>query len=168
MHGKGVWAPAIRYHKGEFLIYYPDPDYGIYLVKTKDIQGEWSKPELVLPGKGIIDPAPFWDEDGKAYLAVAWAGSRAGINSLLTVFRMNEAGDKVTDEGRNVYSGHDYNHTVEGPKLYKRNGYYYIFAPAGGVATGWQLVLRSKSVYGPYEEKIVMDQGHSSVNGPHQ
>ena len=168
MHGKGVWAPAIRYHKGEFYIYYPDPDFGIYLIKTKDIKGEWSKPELVLAGKGIIDPAPFWDEDGKAYLAVGWAGSRAGVNSLLTVFRMNPEGNKVIDEGRNVYSGHDYNHTVEGPKLYKKDGYYYIFAPAGGVATGWQLVLRSRNVYGPYEERIVMDQGKTSINGPHQ
>jgi len=168
MHGKGVWAPSIRYRNGEFLIYYPDPDYGIYLIKTKDIKGEWSKPQLVLPGKGIIDPAPFWDEDGKAYLAVAWAGSRAGVNSLLTLYSMNAAGDKVIDEGRNVYSGHDYNHTIEGPKLYKKDGFYYIFAPAGGVATGWQLVLRSKKIYGPYDEKIVMDQGSSVVNGPHQ
>lgn len=68
MHGKGVWAPTIRFHKGEFLIYYPDPDYGIYLVKTKNIYEDWSEPEMVLPGKGIIDPAPFWDADGKAYL----------------------------------------------------------------------------------------------------
>lgn len=41
-------------------------------------------------------------------------------------------------------------------KFYKRNGYYYLFAPAGGVATGWQLVLRSKNIYGPYEEKVVI------------
>ena len=168
MHGKGVWAPCIRYRNGEFLIYYPDPDYGIYLIKAKDISGEWTKPELVLGGKGIIDPAPFWDEDGKAYLAVGWAGSRAGVNSLLTVFKMNNDGSKVVDEGRNVYSGHDYNHTVEGPKLHKKDGYYYIFCPAGGVATGWQLILRSKNIYGPYEEKIVMDQGSTKINGPHQ
>jgi len=168
MHGKGVWAPSIRFYKGEFHIYYPDPDYGVYLIKAKDIKGPWSKPELILAGKGIIDPAPFRDADGRVYLAVGWAGSRAGVNSLLTIFRMNAEGDEVIDEGRNVYSGHDFNHTVEGPKLYKRAEYYYIFAPAGGVATGWQLVLRSKNIYGPFEEKIVMDQGRSPVNGPHQ
>ncbi len=67
-----------------------------------------------------------------------------------------------------MYDGHDTDVTVEGPKLYKRNGYYYIFAPAGGVATGWQLVLRSKHIYGPYERKVVMDQGATTVNGPHQ
>ncbi len=53
-------------------------------------------------------------------------------------------------------------------QLYKRNGYYYIFAPAGGVATGWQLVLRSQNIYGPYEKKIVMAQGSTDINGPHQ
>ncbi|HEV7644639.1 MAG TPA: family 43 glycosylhydrolase [Pyrinomonadaceae bacterium] len=58
--------------------------------------------------------------------------------------------------------------TVEGPKFYKLNGYYYILAPAGGVATGWQLALRSKQIYGPYEKKIVLAQGRSAINGPHQ
>lgn len=167
-HGKGVWAPSIRFHKGEFYIYYPDPDYGIYMIKTKDPAGAWSKPLLILPGKGIIDPCPFWDDDDKAYLAVAWAGSRAGVNSLLTIFQLNAEGTNVTDDGKHVYDGHDKNPTIEGPKLYKRNGYYYLLAPAGGVATGWQLALRSKYIYGTYETKIVMNQGRTTVNGPHQ
>lgn len=167
-HGKGVWAPSIIFHKGEYRIYYPDPDFGVFMVKTKDPAGEWEKPVLVLPGKGIIDPSSFWDEDGKAYLAIAWAGSRAGVNSLLTVYPMNVEGTEVTGEGTHVFDGHEGDHTVEGPKFYKRNGYYYLFAPAGGVATGWQLVLRSKDIYGPYEKKVVMDQGKTIVNGPHQ
>lgn len=167
-HGKGVWAPAIRYHKNEFYIFYPDPDYGVYMIKTKNPASDWSKPVLVLPGKGIIDPCPLWDDDGKVYLITGWAGSRAGVNSLLTVFRMNDSANKVIDEGKHVYDGHEKDHTVEGPKLYKRAGYYYIFAPTGGVTTGWQLVLRSKNIYGPYERKVVMAQGASTTNGPHQ
>ena len=167
-HGKGVWAPSMNYRNGEFYIYYPDPDYGIYMIKTKDPAAEWSKPVLVFPGKGIIDPSSFWDNDGQAYLAVAWAGSRAGVNSLLTVYKMNKEGTKVIDEGKHVYDGHDMDHTVEGPKFFKRNGYYYLFPPAGGVATGWQLALRSKNIYGPYERKVVMDQGNTTINGPHQ
>ena len=167
-HGKGIWAPAIRFHAGEFYIYYPDPDYGIYMVKTKHITGEWDKPVLVLKAKGVIDPCPLWNDDGKAYLVTAWAGSRAGINSLLTVYQLNTIGTRVIDEGKHVFDGHDNQRTIEGPKFYKRNGYYYIFAPAGGVSTGWQLVLRSKNIYGPYEQKIVMDQGNTKVNGPHQ
>ena len=167
-HGKGVWAPAFSYHNGELFIYYPDPDFGIYRVKTKDPTGKWSNPELVLAGKGIIDPSVFWDDDGQAYLAVAWAATRAGVNSLLTLFKLNKEGNKVIDEGKHIYDGHGLDHTVEGPKFFKKDGFYYLFPPAGGVTTGWQLALRSKNIYGPYERKVVMDQGSSRVNGPHQ
>lgn len=166
--GNGVWAPAIRYHNNEFYIYYPDPDFGIYLTKAKNIQGPWSDPLLVEAGKGLIDPCPLWDDGGKVYLVHAYAGSRAGIKSIIVVKQMNAEGTKTTDDGVMVYDGHEKDPTIEGPKFYKRNGYYYIFAPAGGVSTGWQLVLRSKNVYGPYERKVVIDQGTSPVNGPHQ
>jgi len=167
-HGNGVWAPAIRFHKEEFYIYYPDPDFGIYVTKAKNAAGPWSTPVLVEGGKGLIDPCPLWDEDGKVYLAHAYAGSRAGIKSIIVVKQMNANGDKTIDEGKLVYDGHELDPTIEGPKFYKRNGFYYIFAPGGGVATGWQTVLRAKHIYGPYERKVVMDQGKSPVNGPHQ
>lgn len=168
-HGKGVWAPCIRYHNNEFYIYWGDPDYGIYVVKTKDVLGEWEKPILVKAGKGLIDATPLWDEDGKVYLANAWAGSRSGINSVITVSEMNAEGTKVISNPVMVFDGNDgVNHTIEGPKFYKRNGYYYMLAPAGGVEQGWQLALRSKNVYGPYEPKIVMAQGKTNINGPHQ
>lgn len=168
-HGKGVWAPSIRYHNGEFYIYWGDPDFGIFMVKTKDIYGEWDKPVLVKAGKGMIDSCPLWDDDGKVYLAHAWAGSRAKFNSVITVCEMNSEGTAIVSNPVLAFDGNDgTNHTIEGAKFYKHNGYYYIFAPAGGVATGWQLVLRSKNVFGPYESKIVMSQGKTDINGPHQ
>ncbi|OBQ52222.1 glycoside hydrolase 43 family protein [Tamlana sp. s12] len=167
-HGNGVWAPCIRYHNNEIYIYWGDPDFGIYMVKTKDPYGKWDDPVLVMPGKGLIDPSPLWDDNGNAYLVHAYAGSRAGVKSLLSVNKMNAEGTKVLDKGTHVFDGHDHHETVEGSKFYKRNGYYYIFAPAGGVPTGWQLILRSKNIYGPYEEKIVLEQGSTNINGPHQ
>ena len=167
-HGEGVWAPSIRYHNNEFYIYYPDPDFGIYLTKAKHPSGPWSEPILVEGGKGLIDPCPLWVDNGDAYLVHAYAGSRAGIKSIIVVKKMNSEGTKVIDQGKLVYDGHEVDPTIEGPKFYKRNGYYYIFAPAGGVSTGWQTVLRSKNVYGPYERKVVMHQGSTKINGPHQ
>jgi beta-xylosidase len=167
-HGEGVWAPSIRFHNGEFYIYYPDPDFGIYMVKAKHAEGPWSEPILVQEGKGLIDPCPLWDSDGQVYLVHAFAGTRAGIKSILIIKKLNKEGTKVLDDGILVYDGHEQDPTIEGPKLYKRNGYYYIFAPAGGVSSGWQVVLRSKKIYGPYERRVVMDQGTSPVNGPHQ
>jgi len=168
-HGNGVFAPCIRYHNDEFYIYWGDPDFGIYVVKTKDPREKWDEPILVKPGKGMIDPSPLFDDDGKVYLVHAWAGSRSRINSVLTVSEMNPAGTKVTGKEIMVFDGlAGDNHTVEGAKFYKRNEYYYIFAPAGGVKNGWQLALRSKNVFGPYEQKVVLEQGTTNINGPHQ
>jgi beta-xylosidase len=167
-HGKGVWAPSIRYHENKFYIYYGDPDYGIYVVTAKNPSGPWDEPLLIKEAKGWIDPCPLWDDDGNVYLVHAWAKSRCGFNSILTLNKMNHEGTKILDSGVTIFDGHKNHPTIEGPKLYKRNGFYYIFAPAGGVKTGWQTVLRSKNILGPYDDKIAMDQGSTLVNGPHQ
>lgn len=167
-HGKGVWAPCIRYHKNEFYIYYPDPDFGIYMIKSKKPEGPWSKPIIVKSGKGLIDPSPLWDDDGKTYLVYAFAGSRAGIKNMLVISTMNTEGTLANNDEVLILDGHKDEPTIEGPKIYKRNNFYYIFAPAGGVATGWQTVLRSKNIYGPYEKRKVLDQGKTEINGPHQ
>jgi len=170
-HGKGVWAPCLRYHDGKFWIFYPDPDNGVYVTTARDFNGPWSAPHLLLPGKGIIDPTPLWDDDGKAYLIHAWAKSRAGFNNVLTLRRMApDARTLLDSEGKVVIDGNKLPgyRTLEGPKLYKANGYYYVFAPAGGVEHGWQSVFRSRSIDGPYESRIVMEQGATTINGPHQ
>ena len=167
-HGNGVWAPSVRYHQGEFYIYYGDPDTGIYMVKSKDPAGKWDNPVLVKAAKGIIDTCPLWDEDGNAYIVHGYAGSRAGLKSILGLIRMTPDGTQAIGESRIIFDGHIGNATIEGPKFYKRDGWYYIFAPAGGVPTGWQTVLRSKNIWGPYEWKIVMAQGNTNINGPHQ
>jgi beta-xylosidase len=168
-HGNGVWAPCIRYHNGEFYVYYGDPDYGIFMAKTRNPAGKWEPLVQVQESKGWIDPCPFWDDDGNAYLVHAWARSRAGINSILTINQMSADGTRLLDEGKMVVNGRDGRcPTLEGPKMYKRNGYYYLLAPAGGVPQGYQLAFRSRNVFGPYESRVVMDQGKTEINGPHQ
>lgn len=167
-HGNRVWAPSIRYHKGEFYIFWGDPDQGIYMVKSREINGSWSSPVLVKAAKGIIDTCPLWDDDGRVYLVHAYAGSRAGLKSVIAVCELDSTASKVISPSRIVFDGHESQETCEGPKFYKRNGYYYVFFPAGGVPTGWQIAMRSKNIYGPYEWKKVLAQGKSTVNGPHQ
>ena len=167
-HGNAVWAPAIRYHNGEFYIYYGDPDLGIFMTKTKNPAGPWEPLVLVYPAKGVIDPCPFWDEDGKAYLAHGYAGSRAGVKSIIGMIEMTPDGKSTIGQDRMIYDGHLENETIEGAKMYKRGDWYYIFSPAGGVPTGWQEVLRSKNPWGPYEVRNVMEQGDTDMNGPHQ
>ena len=167
-HGNAIWAPSIRYHNNEFYIYFGDPDRGVFMTKAKNPEGPWEPLKHIRKVTGWIDCCPFWDDDGSAYLIHAFANSRCGIKSILAINRMNSEGTKVLDHGILVFNGQQNHITIEGPKLYKRNGYYYIFAPAGGVKPGWQTVLRSKNIFGPYEDKITLEQGSTKVNGPHQ
>ena len=166
--GCGVWAPAIRYHDHKFWIFFPTPDEGIYVTTAANPAGQWTEPHLLQAGKGLIDPCPLWDEDGKAYLVHAYAGSRAGIKHRLRVCPMAPDASRMLGEGQVVFHEPEKHPTVEGPKFLKRKGWYYILAPAGGVETGWQLALRSRNIYGPYECKIVLEQGNTDINGPHQ
>lgn len=166
--GCGVWAPSIRHHAGKFWIFLPLPDEGIYVVTAENPAGPWSEPWLLIEGKGLIDPCPLWDDDGNAYLVHAYANSRSGIKHKLRVRPMSPDAKQILGEGEIVWDDPTNHPTCEGPKFHKFNGMYYISAPAGGVATGWQLILRSKNVYGPYEGKVVLAQGATPLNGPHQ
>lgn len=167
-HGDGIWAPSLRYHDGKFWIFVGMPDEGVFMTTATDPAGSWTPLHLVKEAKGWIDTCPFWDDDGQAYLVHAFARSRCGIKHRLNVCRMKPDGTGLLDDGVLVFDGEIGHPTMEGPKLYKRNGFYYIFAPAGGVPTGWQTILRSRSILGPYEDKIVLHQGSTDINGPHQ
>ncbi len=168
-HGNGVWAPSIRYHNGEFYIYWGDPDYGVFMVKTKDPAGEWSKPLCVIPGKGLIDTTPLWDDDGRCYLVNAYANSRSRFASVIAIRELSADGTKPIGNPVIIYDGNGTeSRTCEGPKIYKRDGWYWVMFPAGGVPTGFQVAMRSKSPFGPYESKVVLAQGKTKINGPHQ
>lgn len=168
-HGNGIWAPSIRYHNGEFYIYWGDPDYGVFMVKTKDPAGEWSKPLCVIPGKGLIDTTPLWDDDGRCYLVNAYANSRSRFASVIAIRELSADGTKPIGNPVIIYDGNGTeSRTCEGPKIYKRDGWYWVMFPAGGVPTGFQVAMRSKSPFGPYESKVVLAQGKTKINGPHQ
>jgi beta-xylosidase len=178
-HGGGVWAPAIRFHDGVFYIYYPDPDFGIYVVTARDPAGPWSEPRLIDASKGAIDPCPFWDDDGRAWLVHAWAASRAGFANVISLKELAPDGLRVIGGRQDIIKAGELPstetsqgpkpwYTTEGPKLYKREGYYYVFAPTDSVKGGFQGVLRSTAITGPYEGRDVLDQGKTAINGPHQ
>jgi beta-xylosidase len=153
-YGQGTWAPALRYHNGEFYVYVCTPADGLFMWHTKNPAGPWSETVTVKATPRWEDPCPFWDDDGQAYLIHSHVGA-----GPLILHKMSEDGTKLLDDGKEIYRGQ----VAEGPKLYKRNGYYYISLPEGGVDSGWQAVLRSKNIYGPYERKQVFPPG-----SPHQ
>lgn len=158
-YGGGSWAPAIRYHKGRFYIYFCTPDEGLFMTSAKDPAGPWEPLVTVKQVNGWEDPCPFWDEDGQAYLG----HSRLGGGPII-IHKMSNDGKKLLDSGKTVYEGP----VAEGTKIYKRKGLYYIIIPEGGVGTGYQTALRASDIYGPYERKIVLEQGKTNINGPHQ
>lgn len=166
-HGDGAWAPAIRYYNDTYYCIIPFPDEGIYISSTKDPYGKWSDLWCLIEGKGIIDPCPIWTND-KCYLAVGFAKSRIGFNSCIGLYEVSCDLKQQLSDYKIIYDGHNDNPTIEGPKFNERNGYYYIMAPAGSVKGGWQVALRSRNVYGPYETKIVLMQNGTKINGPHQ
>ena len=170
-HDRGVWAPALRYHDERFWIFWGDPDQGIFQINAPEIRGPWTRPHLLKEGKGLIDPCPLWDDDNdEAYLVHAWAKSRAGIKNRLTGHRMHPDGTTLLDDGKVIVDADRIPgwFTLEGPKVHQHDGWYWIFAPAGGVETGWQGAFRSRGFFGPYEEKVVLEQGDTDINGPHQ
>lgn len=165
--GCGVWAPSLSHHAGRFWIFFPMPDEGIYHVTAEDPRGPWSEPHLVQAARGWIDPCPFWDDDGSAWLAHAYANSRAGLRDRLHIRPMAPDGSRLLGEGREIVHAphHPY---LEGPKVHRFGDDYLVLAPGGGVPTGWQVAFRSKHLLGPYEERIVLERGSTAINGPHQ
>jgi len=162
-YGKGVWAPSIRKHDGLYYVYFPTPNEGIFVSTASSITGPWTDPAVVIAKPNLEDPCPFWDDNGNAYLIHSVTGA-----GPLILHRMSPDGKHVLDQGKIVVQDPEHLPTLEGPKLYKRGGYYYIFAPFGGVGVGSQVVLRSRQIYGPYDFRVVLAQGSTNINGPHQ
>jgi beta-xylosidase len=153
-YAQGTWAPTIRHHDGRFYVYVCTPYDGLFMWHAADPRGPWSEAVTVKAVERWEDPAPFWDDDGRAYLVHGLKGA-----GPLILHRMSPDGRTLLDDGVEVYRGP----VAEGPKLFKRRGEYYISLPEGGVDGGGQTILRSKSLYGPYERRVVLPDG-----SPHQ
>lgn len=162
-YSAGVWAPAIRHHNGRYYIYFATPTDGIFMVSAQHPEGPWTAPVALVAQAGLEDPCPFWDEDGSAWLI----HSKVGAGPLI-LRRMTPDGTRVLDEGTVVMEDPVNLPVLEGPKLLKRNGWYYIFAPYGGVEKGPQAVLRSRDIRGPYQWRTVLAGGDTDVQAPHQ
>lgn len=158
-YGGGAWAPAIRYHENKYWVYFCSPNEGLFMSTATKPEGPWSPLLNVKNVGGWEDPCPLWDDDGQAYLGRSQLGG-----GPIIIHKMSTDGTRLLDDGTTVYTGP----VAEGTKMFKKDGYYYISIPEGGVSTGWQTILRSRNIYGPYEQRIVLEQGSTKVNGPHQ
>jgi beta-xylosidase len=153
-YAQGTWAPTLRFHDGRYYVFVCTPYDGLFMWEAADPRGPWSKTVTVKAVSGWEDPAPFWDDDGTAYLVHSVLGA-----GPLILHRMSPDGRALLDDGVEIYRGP----VAEGPKLFKRGSDYYISLPEGGVERGGQTVLRAKSLYGPWERREVLVPG-----SPHQ
>jgi beta-xylosidase len=162
-YAAGVWAPSIRFHNGRFYVYFATPTEGVFMASAKNAAGPWDAPVKVIDEPNLEDPCPIWDDDGNAYLV----HSRVGAGPLV-LRKMSADGKRVLDQGKVIVEDKVRLPVLEGPKIFKRNGYYYIFAPYGGVGEGPQAAMRSRDIYGPYEIRTVLSKGTTAVQAPHQ
>ncbi|MFO7257190.1 MAG: glycoside hydrolase 43 family protein [Bacteroidota bacterium] len=154
-YGHGQWATSMRYHKGKFYLLFITLDEGGFLCTASKAEGPWTIRKLP---KGFYDPGLFFDDDGRIYVTHGY--------SDIYITEVNENIEPVGKDSL-VFRG-DIRRGLEGMHVYKINGYYYLYGTYGG-RDGIQVALRSKNIYGPYEQKVVISDPSDNVNfGVHQ
>lgn len=170
--GEGAWAPSLRYRDGKFYCMVPQPDEGLFVYVSEDLSKGFTYLSCLLAGKGYEDPCPVWIGE-KAYVVFAFVKSRIGFHSKLGCIEVSpDLSRRISDRYTIIYDGEKegkkQNPDIEGPKVHVFDGHVFISAPAGGVRDGWQELLRSDSIEGPYETRTVLSQQDTLYNGPHQ
>jgi beta-xylosidase len=154
-YGHGQWATSLRYHNGKYYLLFITLNEGGFLCTATNPKGPWKIRHLP---KGFYDASLLFDDDGKIY--VAHGNSKIYVTEL-------DADFAPMGKDSLVFTG-DIRHGLEGTHFYKINGYYYLYSTYGG-RDGIQVALRSKNVYGPYREKVVIRDTMRGVNfGIHQ
>jgi beta-xylosidase len=145
-YSRGQWASSLKYNNGKYYLHFNTLNEGSYLLTANNPEGPWIKKKLA---SSFYDGGLFFDNDGKTYIAY-------GINNIRIAeldSNFNVIQDKLITYGNT--SGID-NSGTEGCHLYKINGYYYIYATTGGYYAT-QVAFRSNSIFGPYDEKEVLN-----------
>jgi beta-xylosidase len=146
-YGHGQWASSLKYKNGTFYLHFNTLEEGSYLLTATNPEGPWTKRKLE---SSFYDAGLFFDDDGKTYVVY-------GINNLHIAEL--DANFKVVKDQAITYGTIDAgidNAGTEGSHLYKINGYYYIYATTGGYYAT-QVMYRSSSIFGPYDEKVVFN-----------
>lgn len=154
-YGHGQWATSMKYHNGKFYLLFITLNEGGFMCTATNPEGPW---ELKKLPKGFYDPGLFFDDNGKIYVAQGY--SKISITEV-------DANLAPISKDSLVYNG-DIRPGLEGTHVYKINGYYYLYSTYGG-RDGIQVALRSKNIYGPYEQKVVLRDTTKGITfGTHQ
>ncbi len=155
----GVWAPCLTYADGLFYLIYTNArrwagsfkDAHNYLVTAPSVEGPWSEP-VYLNSSGF-DPSLFHDDDGRKWLLNMVWDHRPGYPQFGGILSQeyDPAQRQLIGPVTNMFAGSPLG-LVEGPHLYKRDGYYYLLTAEGGTfLTHAATVARARKLTGPYE-----------------
>ncbi len=154
-YGHGQWATSMKHHNGKFYLLFITLNEGGFMCQADKAEGPWHITHLP---KGFYDPGLFFDDNGKAYVAQGY--------SKISITEVNDSLVAIGPDSL-VYTG-DIRRGLEGTHVYKINGYYYLYCTYGG-RDGMQVALRSKNIYGPYEQKLLIYDTTKGINyGIHQ
>ncbi len=154
-YGHGQWATSMKYHNGKFYLLFITLNEGGFMCTADKAEGPWHITHLP---KGFYDPGLFFDDNGKAYVAQGYG--------KISITEVNDSLEAIGPDSL-VFTG-NIRGGLEGTHVYKINGYYYLYCTYGG-KDGMQVALRSKNIYGPYEQKLLMYDTTQGINyGIHQ
>ncbi|KAH8680984.1 glycosyl hydrolases family 43-domain-containing protein [Xylariales sp. PMI_506] len=155
----GVWAPCLTHDGDKFWLVYTDvkrkdgsfKDTHNYIVHAPAIEGPWSDPVYV--NSSGFDPSLFHDEDGSKWFVNMLGDHRSRPRAFagIVLQQFDAAAGKLAGPKKTIYPGTELG-LVEGPHLYKRNGWYYLLTAEGGTGYDHACTLaRSRDIWGPYE-----------------
>lgn len=144
IYSRGQWASSLKYNNGKFYLHFNVLGEGSYILTATDPEGQWTKKKL---NDSYYDAGLFFDDNNKVYIVY-------GINNI-RIAELDEDFNKVPDSDKLVFT-YTFREGLEGSHLYKINGKYYIYATYGGWPA-FQVALRSENIYGPYEEKKLIE-----------
>lgn len=148
----GIYAPTIRFHDGIFYMVVTlvtgDKGYGNFYVTATNPAGPWSEPIHV--AQNGIDPSLFWNEDGKAYF-ISNRGTKSSDPRAIYQSEIDMKTGKLLGNIKMLWKGSGGSY-VEGPHMYKKDGYYYLLTAEGGTSYGHTVAIgRSRNIWGPFE-----------------
>ena len=157
-YNRGIYAGTIRYHDGKFWVFWTTMDEGVFMTTASNAAGPWAPVTRVWDSQGWDDPAPFWDDDGQAYLILSNPGNtQDNLGKWVPhLFKLSRGGTRIDAASAKVLDAFS---TSEGNKLYKINGLYYFFHNEyhrkQNVRVG--VMMRAHSLNGPWEKKTILE-----------
>lgn len=160
-YGRGIWAPAIRYHNQKFWVYVCTPNEGLFMSTAEHITGPWTPIHAVMRASGWDDPCPFWDDDGQGYLVT----SHFSGGYKIYLFKLTADGRGIIpDSGRVIHQSRG----SEANKLYKIDGWYYHYYSQVQREGRVPMIERSRHIYGPWETRQLMHVNSRIDREPNQ